>query len=88
MAEPLGCSPETIKALKSKNLINKKLFKMLKMTMPWGRIKQGGESGHGAPWCPTLCKPMDYSPPGSSFHGIFQAKILEWVAISFHRRSS
>ena len=29
--------------------------------------------------CPTLCDPMDCSPPGSSIHGIFQAKILEWV---------
>ena len=33
--------------------------------------------------CPTLCDPMDCSPPGSSVHGIFQARILEWVAISF-----
>ena len=32
---------------------------------------------------PTLCNPIDYSPPGSSVHGIFQARILEWVAISF-----
>ena len=32
--------------------------------------------------CPTLCDPMDYSPPGSSVYGIFQARILEWVAIS------
>ena len=38
--------------------------------------------------CPTLCDPMDYSPPGSSVHGIFQARILEWVAISFSRESS
>ena len=33
--------------------------------------------------CPTLCDPMDCSPPGSSVHGILQARILEWVAISF-----
>ena len=33
--------------------------------------------------CPTLCDPMDYSPPGSSVSWIFQARILEWVAISF-----
>ena len=32
--------------------------------------------------CPTLCDPMDCSPPGSSVHGILQAGILEWVAIS------
>ena len=36
--------------------------------------------------CPTLCDPMDYSPPGFSIHRIFQARILEWVAISFSRR--
>ena len=38
--------------------------------------------------CPTLCDPMNYSLPGSSIHGIFQARVLEWVAISFSRRSS
>ena len=38
--------------------------------------------------CPTLCDLMDCSLPGSSIHGIFQARILEWVAISFSRRSS
>ena len=36
---------------------------------------------------PTLCDPQDCSPPGSSVHGIFQARILEWVAISCSRRS-
>ena len=35
--------------------------------------------------CPTLCYPVDCSPPGSSVHGILQARILEWVAISFSR---
>ena len=33
--------------------------------------------------CPTLCNPMDCSPPGSSVHGILQARILEWFAIYF-----
>ena len=33
--------------------------------------------------CPTLCDPIDGSPPGSSVPGILQARILEWVAISF-----
>ena len=33
--------------------------------------------------CPTLCDPMDCSLPGSPVHGILQARILEWVAISF-----
>ena len=35
--------------------------------------------------CPTLCNPMDCSPPGSSVRGIFQARIQEWVAISFSK---
>ena len=35
-----------------------------------------------------LCNPMDCSLPGSSVHEIFQARILEWVAISYSRRSS
>ena len=38
--------------------------------------------------CLTLCDPMDYSVPGSSVHGTFQARVLEWVAISFSSRSS
>ena len=38
--------------------------------------------------CLTLCNPMDYSPGGSSVHGILQARILEWVAIPFSRGSS
>ena len=38
--------------------------------------------------CLTLCNTMDCSPPGSSVHGILQAKILEWVAISFSRGAS
>ena len=33
--------------------------------------------------CPTLCNPIDGSPPGSSVHGILQARTLEWAAISF-----
>ena len=35
--------------------------------------------------CPTLCDPMDCSPPGFSVHGILQATVLEWVAISFSK---
>ena len=38
--------------------------------------------------CPTLCDPMDYNPPGSSVHEILQARVLEWVSISFSRGSS
>ena len=38
--------------------------------------------------CPTLCDHVDCSPLGSSVHGILQARILEWFAISFSRGSS
>ena len=38
--------------------------------------------------CPTLCDPMDYTPTGSSVHGILQARILAWLAIPFSRGSS
>ena len=45
----------------------------------------GGLVAHS---CPTLCHPMDCSLPGSSVHGILQARILEWLDISFFRTSS
>ena len=38
--------------------------------------------------CPTLCNPMDYSPPGSSVHGILQARKLKWIAMPSSRGSS
>ena len=37
--------------------------------------------------CPTLSDPMDCSPPGSSIHGIFQARALEWGAIAFSEQT-
>ena len=64
----------------------------------WGHEWLGGKKtfeisyrkvgGLVAQLCPTLCDPMDCRLPGSSVHGIFQAKILKWVAISFSRGSS
>ena len=47
-----------------------------------------GVGGLVAKSCPTLCDPMDCSLPGSSVHGIFQARIMKWLAISFSRGSS
>ena len=38
--------------------------------------------------CPTLCDPIDGSPPGSPISGILQARTLEWVAISFSNNES
>ena len=56
--------------------------------------KDPERSSSKAPLCvvvsqsrPTLCDPMDCSLPGSSVHGILQARILEWVAIAFSRNS-
>ena len=46
------------------------------------KVKSGSEAAQS---CPTLRDPMDYSPPGSSVHGIFQARVLEWGAISTPR---
>ena len=52
----------------------------------WWVVRTG--EGEVAQSCPTLCDPMDCSLPGFSIHEILQARILEWVAISFSRRSS
>ena len=49
---------------------------------------RGGGGGLVNQSCPTLCDPMHCSPPGSSVHGFFQAKILEQAAISSSRGSS
>ena len=46
-----------------------------------GRYSAAAAKSHQS--CPTLCDPIDGSPPGSSVRGILQARILEWVAISF-----
>ena len=65
------------KCLKLKILGIKMFFKVSKSK--WSEVAQS---------CLTLCDPMDCSLPGSSVHGIFQAIVLEWVAISFSSRSS
>ena len=44
------------------------------------KVKSENEAAQS---CPTLCDPMDCSLPGSSVHGIFQARVLEWGAIAF-----
>ena len=48
----------------------------------WSEVSEVAHS------CPTLCNPMGYSLTGFAVHGIFQARVLEWVAISFSRGSS
>ena len=49
------------------------------------KVKSETES-EVAQLCPTLSYPMDYSLPGSSVHGIFQTRVLKWVAIAFSNR--
>ena len=51
-------------------------------------VKERKVESEVAQSCPTLCYPMDCSLPGSSVLGIFQARILEWIAISSSRGSS
>ena len=58
------------------------------LCMTTGKTMQGKKESEAAQSCLTLCDPMDYSLPGFSIHGIFQARVLEWVAISFFRGSS
>ena len=53
-----------------------------------GQVPFGGGGRLVAKSCPTLCNPMDCSLTDSSVHGVLQARILEWVAISFSRGSS
>ena len=48
------------------------------------KVKNESEAAH---LCPTLCDPMDCNLPGSSVHGIFQARVLEWGAIALGERN-
>ena len=49
----------------------------------WTIKKTAAAAARSLQSCPTLCDPIDCSPPGSSVHGIFQARVLEWGAIAF-----
>ena len=50
------------------------------------KLNQEENKSEVAQLCLTLCDPMDCSLPGSSVHGIFQARVLQWVAVSLIRR--
>ena len=62
----------------------------IKRCLPLGRkaLTKLETESEVAQSCPTLCDPMDFSLPGTSIHGIFKARVPEWVAISFSRGSS
>ena len=68
----------------SDSLRPRELYSLWKFSrpQPWSEWQSVNQS------CPTLFDPMDYSIPGSSIHGIFQARILAWVAFPFSKRSS
>ena len=53
----------------------------------WNQCMKVKSESEVAQSCPTLSDPMDCSPPGSSVHGIFQARVLEWVASAFSENS-
>ena len=67
-----------------------KSLNLIAIFMVWGqnRVEIKYSTCLVAQSCPTICDPRDCSPPGSSVHGSLQARILEWIAISFSRASS
>ena len=79
------------------DIIQKAVFKTIPKKNKWKKAKwlsdkalqiaEKRSESEAAQLCLTLCNPMDCSLPGSSIYGLFQARILEWVAISFSRGS-
>ena len=69
-------------------LICKMVLLIIMLLISYGYYKDEVNWSEVTQLCPTLCDPIDCSLPGSSVRGILQARILEWVAISFSRRSS
>ena len=55
----------------------------LKLNIQKTKIMAAAAPAKSLQWCPTLCNPIDGSPPGSPVPGILQARTLEWVATSF-----
>ena len=56
--------------------------------MRYGKLLAAAAAAKSLQSCPTLCDPIDGSPPGSSVHGIFQARVLEWGAVAFSRKTA
>ena len=71
---------------KPKSCLAGRFFTTTELT--WTKPEKRKKEREVAQLCPTLCDPTDCSPPGSSVHGILQARMPEWVAISFSRGSS
>ena len=64
------------------SILRNSAFFIVQLSHPYMKVKNESEVTQS---CPTLYDPMDCSLPGSSVYGIFQARVLEWVAISFSR---
>ena len=75
-------------AVKVLHSLCQQIWKTQQWSQDWKRFSFQSQRSEVAQSCLTLCDPMDGSPPGSVVHGIFQARILEWAAISFSRGSS
>ena len=78
-------SGESSLTLKKQNKNSAQISTYIKLTQThWTNHENESESeSEVTQSCPTLCDPMDCSPAGSSVHGIFQARVLEWGAIAF-----
>ena len=70
-------TPGKIIALTRRNFVGKV------MSLLFNMLSAAAAAAKSLQSCPTLCNPIDYSLPGSSVPGIFQARVLEWVAIAF-----
>ena len=93
----IGCSPDVQRIINANNeqtfLQNRKRDHTSRFTVGYTWYQNPKRTWQNlkvliAQQCPTLCNRMDCSPSGFSVHGILQARILEWVAISFLRGSS
>ena len=72
--------PQTLQAPPSLGFSRQEHWSGLPFPSP---VHENENESEVAQSCPTLCDPMDCSLPSSSIHGIFQARVLEWVAIAF-----
>ena len=73
----------------ARGIMGRKVYSIYQISIEVCDLRKIKESeSEVAQSCPTLCDPTDCSLPGSSIHGIFQARVLEWVAIAFSRGSS
>ena len=84
---PSGRVPDTIRACNKVSILGWGMEKGFSEQVTFKQYSEKKES-EVAELCRTLCDPMDCSPSGSSIHGTFQARVLEWGAISLSKGSS